>query len=262
MTGAVAAGPRHFLALEGARLVHTEELRLVRRLVEDSQERLAMAAVTGAAGLGKSFALAAALTDAASLPVISLEFPARSSQRYIARRILKQLTGVDESGSAFVLTERAIEELALEERILAVDEAQRLGGHLIEYMRLLHDHPESRFALILTGGDRCWEVLSREPMLRSRIYRRVVFSPWTLERVLEIIPAYHPIYSGAEPELLAFVDDHVGHGNFRNWAAFTLTAAQICTDNGLDVLTEKVARNAFALLSGGAERRARGGNRQ
>jgi DNA transposition AAA+ family ATPase len=58
-----------------------------------------------------------------------------------------------------------------------VDEAQRLTSECIEFLRYLHDHPHTRFALILVGGDGCWEVLSREPMLRSRIFRRLNFGP-------------------------------------------------------------------------------------
>ena len=49
-----------------------------------------------------------------------------------------------------------------------IDEAQRLNGDCIELLRHLHDHPHTRFALLYVGGDGCWEVLSREPMLASR----------------------------------------------------------------------------------------------
>ncbi len=62
---------------------------------------------------------------------------------------------------------------------------------------------------------------------------------------------YHPLYSGVPEELIRFVDDYCGHGNFRNWASFTLTAVDLCTDAGRQHLDEQVARNAFALLGGG-----------
>jgi DNA transposition AAA+ family ATPase len=60
-----------------------------------------------------------------------------------------------------------------------VDEAQRLTSECIEFLRYLHDHPRTRFALMLMGGDDAWTVLSREPMLRSRIFRRVNVTPLT-----------------------------------------------------------------------------------
>ena len=45
--------------------------------------------------------------------------------------------------------------------------------------RYLHDHDDTAFGLLYVGGNGCWEVLSREPMLRSRIFRRVRFGPMT-----------------------------------------------------------------------------------
>ena len=99
----------------------------------------------------------------------------------------------------------------------------------IEYLRYLHDHRLTRFALLLVGGDGAWQVLAREPMLRSRIYRRVVFR---------------------EAELVLFIDDHFAHGNLRDWAAFTATAAQLCRAGGHDRVDESIVRNAFALHGG------------
>ena len=51
--------------------------------------------------------------------------------------------------------------------------------------------------------------------------------------------------------MISFVDAYCGHGNFRNWASFTLTALDLCRSNGRRHLDEQVARNAFALLGGG-----------
>jgi hypothetical protein len=104
---------------------------------------------------------------------------------------------------------------------------------------------------VLVGGDGCWEVLSRELMLRSRIYRRVTFRPLTSRQILTLIPTYHPIYQGVPDELVLFVDDHFGHGNFRNWAAFTHSAQALCGQADRTRLDEEVARNVFALHGGG-----------
>jgi hypothetical protein len=62
------------------------------------------------------------------------------------------------------------------------------------------------------GGDGCWEVLAREPMLRSRIYRRVA------------------------------------SGRLRSWAAFTQTASLICRGLGAERIDKAVARNASSQL--------------
>jgi hypothetical protein len=96
-----------------------------------------------------------------------------------------------------------------------------------------------------------WKVLSREPMLRSRIYRRVSVEPLTPVEVCRLIPTYHPLYAGVDAELLLLIDDHFAHGNLRHWAAFTKTAAELCTAAGTVRVDESVARNAFALHGGG-----------
>ncbi|WP_141278507.1 AAA family ATPase [Pseudonocardia hydrocarbonoxydans] len=172
--------------------------------------------------------------------------------------MLHELTRVPVSGrrDRFALTAELLEELAdhrgrdPRERLLVVDEAQQLNRECIEFLRYLHDHRLTRFALLLVGGDGAWKVLAKEPMLRSRIYRRVVFRALTGDQVCELIPRFHPVYADAPPELLLFVDDHFAHGNLRDWAAFTATAVELCRAAGRDRIDETLARNAFALHGG------------
>ena len=106
---------------------------------------------------------------------------------------------------------------------------------------------------MLVGGNGTWRVLSREPMLASRVYRRVRFAPLTRADVLAAIPAYHPIYADIDPALIALVDDVFAHGNLRSWAAFTDSALRLQRRVGHDALDERLTRNVFA-LHGGADR--------
>ena len=39
-------------------------------------------------------------------------------------------------------------------------------------------------------------MLAREPLLRSRIYRRVAFAPLSDDDVIALMPGYHPILRG------------------------------------------------------------------
>ena len=71
-------------------------------------------------------------------------------------------------------------------RLVVIDEAQWLNRDCIEYLRHLHDDPATKFALLLVGGNGCWDVLSRGPMLRSRLFRRVPLAPLRPEGVLRI----------------------------------------------------------------------------
>ena len=98
---------------------------------------------------------------------------------------------------------------------MVVDESQLLTSDCIELLRYLHDHRTTRFALVLVGGNGTWRVLSREPMLASRVYRRVRFQPLTRAGVLAAIPGNHPLYARAELELIRLIDDLFAHGNLR-----------------------------------------------
>lgn len=252
---------RHFLDVEGAATLPTESLLMVERAVSDLIRVQAMGTVHGPAGLGKTYAVEQTLTRAvadgrAGRAPCWVKFPSRPTMRLVAAALLAELTRVPTGrGNRFVLTEQLVEELAPPPggggHVVVVDEAQSLNTECIEFLRYLHDHRATRFALLLVGGDGTWKVLSREPMLRSRIYRRVSVEPLTPAEVCRLIPTYHPLYDGVDAELLLLIDDHFAHGNLRHWAAFTRTAAELCAAAGSDRVDESVARNAFTLHGGG-----------
>ncbi|MFR9802820.1 AAA family ATPase [Pseudonocardia sp. RS010] len=249
---------RHFLDIDGAATLPTEQLALVDQAVADLVGTRAMGAVHGPAGLGKTFAVEQALdrrTDEASACWVS--FPSRPTMRLVAATLYGELCGASPGRrDRFALTAELLEQLADHrgrdgrERLVVVDEAQQLNRECIEFLRYLHDHRLTRFGLLLVGGDGAWRVLAREPMLRSRIYRRVVCTPLSGEQVCALLPRYHRIYADLAPELLLFVDDHFAHGYLRDWAAFTATAVELCQASGADRLDEQIARNAFALQGG------------
>jgi hypothetical protein len=93
----------------------------------------------------------------------------------------------------------------------------------IELSRYPRDHPRTRFALILASWDGCRKVLSREPMLRASIYRRVRRAALDAERVCELIGAAHPICTAAERELLTLVDDRFATAATRGTGRHLLT---------------------------------------
>jgi DNA transposition AAA+ family ATPase len=231
----------------------------------------AMGAIHGPAGLGKTFAveqtLARAATSGAGVAVVWVEVPSRPTMRLVAATLFSELTGMPAGRrDRFSLTGLLIEALTPDPgtrpgqvgpgggRVVVVDEAQRLNTECIEYLRYLHDHRATAFTLLLVGGDSAWQVLSREPMLRSRIYRRVPFAPLTEKQVCALIPTFHPIFRGVAAELL-LVDDQLAHGNLRDWAVFTRTALELCAIAGRDRLDEEIVRNAFTLHGGGVDAR-------
>ncbi len=244
---------RHYLDLTGASTIPTQPLMLTRRAVRDVLEAHAMGVVHGDAGLGKTFAVEDAV-GGLDVPVLWTSFPGRPTMRLVAMTLFGLLSGAPApERDRFSLTGMLVDELSHGRRLVVVDEAQRLNRECIEYFRHLHDHPRTAFGLLLVGGDGCWQVLSREPMLRSRIYRRVVFQALTARQVLEGIRAFHPIYNGVDDQLIVLVDDYFGHGNLRNWASFTHSAAALCRRHRRCVVDEEIARNVFALHGGGVD---------
>jgi DNA transposition AAA+ family ATPase len=245
---------RHFLELEGAKTVDTEPFLLARRAIVDLYEASAMGAIHGEAGTGKTFAVEDALRQTPQLQSCWVTFPARPTMRAVASSLLAALTRTTPSiqRNRFETTAVLLDVLGHERWVIVIDEAQRLNRECIEYLRYLHDHPVTCFALVLVGGDGCWEVLAREPMLRSRIYRRVVFCPLSSRQVLEMVHGYHSLYQDAPEDLVLFIDEYFGHGNFRNWAAFTRSAQELARQSGRERIDEAVARNVFALHGGGS----------
>ncbi|MGI8803156.1 MAG: AAA family ATPase [Solirubrobacteraceae bacterium] len=238
----------HYLGLAGARTMPTTALQLTRRAVADLVDLEAMGVVYGPAGSGKTFAWRTAVAGL-DVPVCAVQFPSRPSMLRVAQVLLGQLSGTTPKGSRFALSDELIDLLAERPRLVVVDEAQWLNRDCIEYVRHLHDDPATKFSLLLVGGNGCWEVLEREPMLRSRLFRRVAFAPMTAEGVLRVIPNYHPLYQGVDPELLLLIDDVFAHGFFRDWATFTHTAQRVCSDRR-QPLDEAVTRAVFALHEG------------
>jgi hypothetical protein len=241
---------RHHLALTGASTLRTTPLALAERAVRDVASAHAMGVMHGPAGCGKTFAWqsAARLLD---IEVCAVQFPSRPSMLHVARVLLQRLTGRPPKGNRFDLSDLLIDLLAERDRLVVIDEAQWLNRDCIEYTRHLHDDPETRFGVLLVGGDGCWEVLSREPMLRSRLHRRVVFGPLERGAVLRAIPTYHALYHDVDADLIGLIDDTFAHGNLRAWAEFTHTALEIKPADDAP-LTEPIARAVIALHDGGS----------
>jgi DNA transposition AAA+ family ATPase len=179
-------------------------------------------------------------------------FRSRPTTRYVRHELWAKLgLGVVPPVSPVetdVLLKRSLGERV---RLLVIDESQWLNRECFEYLRYLHDDPGTSFALLLVGGAGCYEVLRREPMLDSRLYAHLRFAELAPEEVAAVIPAYHPIYDGVPLALITLIDESCAHGNFRNWAKFTLHAQRLRERNGRDVLDEKLARNVFSHFGGG-----------
>jgi hypothetical protein len=245
----------HYLELEGAAVVATEQLLDTRDLIAALTDSQAMGAIYGPAGTGKTFAVAQALAERPQEEWVRTHFRSRPTTRYLRHELYTALgLGADVGLGRMpgpVETDTALnKELAGRSRLLVCDEAQWLNRECFEYLRWLHDNEASRFALLFVGGAGCYEVLRREPMLDSRLYAHLRFEALTADEVAAVIPVYHPVYADVPGELIGLVDDHCAHGNFRNWAKFTHHALRLCEATGRAVVDDEIARNVFARLGG------------
>lgn len=245
--------PRHLPGLESAHAIETDALLLSERSLADILAASAMGAFVGRAGTGKSFALATLVAALEGLRVLWMEFESRPTMLHIAR-VLASTLGIEPRGNRHQLSPAIVDALrpirGAPQTLVVVDEAQRLNRECIEYLRYLHDHAETGFALALLGGNGCWEVIRREPMLRSRIFRRVTFRPMGLATLLQVLPEYHEIYRECDEQLISEVDGRCCRGVFRDWAAFTATAVTLAAERSERSLNREIAELAMKLLPG------------
>ena len=245
---------RHFLDLD-AGLVRTQDYALCQRAVADVLAAGAMGIIHGQAGTGKTFAVEDAVV-ASGEPAVFLGFASRPTMRGMAEELCARLFEFDPGRTDLKSLTRLLRaRLDVEPVPIVVDEAQRLNRECFEFLRYLHDPAERglggvarRSPMLLVGGDHSWGVLAADPMLRSRVYRRVHCRRLSPEQVLAWMPGFHPLYRDASAELLSFVDHNCGHGLFRNWACFTRSVLDVLGHGG--ELTRDAAANAFTLLGG------------
>lgn len=230
----------HFLDLEGAETMNTFGFARAQEAFADAVSAEAIGLVHGEAGLGKTFGVRHAIAEC-TLPVAWLAFRTRMTLKRFIEDTLAAVTGVPHQGSRFTLLDTLHEALTERPRVIVLDEAQLLSHEAIETARSLWDSPETKFTLILVGGNGCWEHIQRYPMLRSRIYTRVEFLPLTLDDVLETIPAYHPVWGESSPKTIELLDRRLARGNFREWAAATRMANAICERDGKTHVTRQIA---------------------
>jgi hypothetical protein len=251
----VADDQEHYLRLAGANIVATEALLTVRENLADVVQAKAMMCVHGDAGLGKTLSVNASLRSLApGLPaedVCRVAFRARPTPRYIRHVLFDVLGLVGDAPTRPTEFDRLLKDTLAERfRVLVCDEAQWLSQECFEFLRHLWDDLGTNIAVVFVGGGNCYQVLRREPMLSSRVYVWQEFRRMTRAEVNAVIPAFHPVWAGADPEVIAFADTHAGHGNFRAWAKITAHTVTGLDRLGRDVPDQDVLRWVFSRLGG------------
>jgi Cdc6-like AAA superfamily ATPase len=239
---------RHHASPPGVGIVETEGLLLSERSLQYVLANRLLGALTGVSGTGKTFTLEEPLRGRQDLRVVWIEVQVKPTMLSIARAIALQLLGEIPTGSrhelSYHLQDVLVDQPDGRPLVLIFDEAQRLNRECAEYLRYLHDPHDTRFAMVLAGGNGCWETIRREPMLLSRVHEPVFFRPLSEQAVLQTLPNYHAMYRGAEPELLLEINQQRCSGILRHWSAFTASAAQLLTAG--QPLTRVIAATVLA----------------
>ncbi|MFE0875924.1 AAA family ATPase [Streptomyces smyrnaeus] len=248
----MTAATYQYVDLPDASVVTTRALLAARENIADTIEARAMMCLHGSAGVGKTLAANVCLRelqDTKDEEVCRITFRARPTARAVRHELFAAL-GLpgDPPRHPSEFDRLLLDSLASQPRTLVVDEAQWLNRETFEYFRFAWDNPYTQIAIIFAGGEGAHSVLRKEPMLSSRIFIWQHLTKLTLAEVQQAIPLYHPVWSKADPETIAYADRHAAHGNFRSWArltAHTLTALQ---RTGRDRPDQELLRWAFSRL--------------
>lgn len=229
---ASGSGVGHYLDLTGASSIPTQQFQMGHLVVQAICRKDSIGVLHGDAGYGKTFTTHNAIQQVTDREVVVLEFPPEVTSRQVAGTLVKSLTGVDLSGERRILIDAAADALREKRRLIVIDEAQRLTHKPIELLRHFHDDRGGRFGLLLVGGNECWKVLSKYPMLKSRIHHRVEFHRMDPDEVVAMMRAFHPVWATAEAELITEIDERHCKGVWRRWTGFTATLVDLAEQMG------------------------------
>lgn len=194
------AAADHFLGLSGAHTVATDALMATRDNLADVIDAKAMMCVHGNAGVGKTFSVNASLRELAADTVCRVQFRARPTPRDIRYTLFDALAVWGAPPPKPIEFDNLLKDVLSEQfRVLVCDEAQWMSRECFEYWRHLWDDRRTDIAIVFVGGGDCYQVLSREPMLSSRVYVWQEFRRMTPAQVLTVIPAFHAVWENIDP---------------------------------------------------------------
>lgn len=241
----------HYLQLDGARVVATAPFAIALENARGVLRRRAISLFWGDPGLGKSVAARAVEQRHGAERIAHLKLTTRPNPRLLANWITRALTGVEHDETRWQAAETL--KLVLTERddwLIVIDEAQNLSLECIEWLRWLHEELPGTFALLLVGGPQVGPRLARSPQLLRRIFQPTPFRRLDESSVVDAMRFFHPIYEGADEELIIAADRRHCHGNFGSWAQVSVTAFESCRERGIDTVDDEILDLAIRRNSG------------
>jgi type II secretory pathway predicted ATPase ExeA len=227
--------------------VETQYVRLAQVIAGKAVAGASIAGFFGDPGTGKTFALRSFCAGSAVETVFITAAP-RPGRKDIFEELLLATTETCPNKSARELRRMCEEVLAERQRVVVIDECQHLSNLWHQQLRSLHDHPESQFALLLSGGVNAQKTLKRDQQLESRVAMQITFAPLEGTELLDVLNRLHPVLANTPDELLAEIDHRDCRGNLRRWTTVLEIALGLLPKSKVhDRLTEQVMRAVFQL---------------
>lgn len=234
-----------------AQLVATNALMTTLDNIEDTIKAKAIMCAYGPAGYGKTMSVNSALRQVAPDLTLRLELRSGPTPRDIRHGLFRALGLPGEPPTHPIEFDTILKEaLSQTFRVLVCDEAQWMSRSAFEYWRHLWDDRNTDIAVIFAGGDGCYKVLKREPMLASRIFIWQKFERMPEDEVVATLPAFHHVWSQVEPRVTRRIDRAAAHGNFRNWATFTKHTLNGMAKLGLSEINDDLVNWVYSKLGG------------
>ncbi|MFJ5197907.1 AAA family ATPase [Streptomyces sp. NPDC088394] len=218
----------HFLNVEGLSGLCTPGLLGVRRAVEDCFTERAMLCVTGASGVGKTFAAHAVLAGHPAHRSCLLSLPSRPTPADLrtAFHHALDLPGPppDDPG---VCDSAVLDALAARPRTVVVGEAHQLSPAAFEYLRYLYDSLPDGLCTVLIAGEGGEKTLRETPMLTTRAALWCEIRPLDADLVPLAARRLHPLWHQATCAQLRRLNSDFARGRLRRWALLTHQARHI-----------------------------------
>jgi hypothetical protein len=220
--GTAAPAALHFLQVPGMRTILTPGLLAVTGALAGACARQRFLCVYGDAGVGKTFAVHAAVTAGYPGAHLVLALGARPGPAELRARLHHTLglsgEAPSDPGAADTLIRRA---LAASARIVVVDEADRMPDSGFEYLRFLHDGAPGGLCVVLIAGQHGERALRRQQMLATRTAGWLEIQMLTRDQIPRAVPAMHPLWTHLAPSHLQALDARFAGGSMRRWALLT-----------------------------------------
>jgi hypothetical protein len=180
-----------------------------------------MMCVYGESGLGKTFAVDAALREFAPDNVHRIAIAERAAPPYVRTRLFEAVAGQEPMPRSAAAVDKLLKKALSEQfHVFVCDNAQWLTAEGYSYWQHLWSDRATTVAVIFIGRDGGLPLLDRTSTLASSVYLWQRYQALSQAQIREVLPAFHPIWAEADPDDIDFLY-RVAHGVFRSWAKLT-----------------------------------------